>query len=235
MAELVDGADGIAIGVSGLDLCVMVGRRNDRLPRVRCAAMRRRIRCDRRVARKVGVGHGLPAQIDRGLRAGIAGCGDGGQSQWGRRAEKYPEPRREWERRAHRRAPAFDLPRRCGRRAGRDTHRPGRSECFLSRVGRIVLAGVHKQALLDRLGRRREWALRGLGGGGVSSLRWRRMAMLVGSRAPAWSGVQRRAMPALRTWAARPITGPGASPARTPRHSTVRPSGRCGLSARQSR
>ena len=79
MASLVDGADGIAIGMAGLDLGIMVGRGNYRLRgrdappgAVGFAA----IDC---VAGQIGIGDGLPAQIDRGLRARIAGCGDGGQ------------------------------------------------------------------------------------------------------------------------------------------------------------
>ncbi len=161
MAELVDGTDGIAIGVSGLDLGVMVGRGNDRF-RGRdsppCAAGFAAIDC---VARKVRIGHGLPAQIDRGLRAGIAGCGDGGQTggDVGRKNIESIDSNGSGELTGELQRLTFHGD--AGDALGAILIDLAEANAFVQSAAGLF-AGVDKQALFDRLGRRREWALRGL-------------------------------------------------------------------------
>src|ERR1035441_7621316 len=83
MPAPINGADGIAVGVAGLDLVVMEGRGDERLrgrdalPNSICPAGLAAIDL---VAGKVGFGDGLPAEVDSRLGSVFAGGGYGGHA-----------------------------------------------------------------------------------------------------------------------------------------------------------
>src|SRR5271157_4726736 len=163
MAELVDGADGVAVGMAALDLCVVEGRGDNRLRRRNSLPDPAVLAAIDSVTGQVRICDRLPAQVDRWLRAGIAGCGHGGQSGgYGGRKDVQ----------------SLDAYGR-GELTGELQRLPIQGDAGdvlgailidLAEANLLVqspaglFTGVHQQALLDRLGRRGEWALRGLGG-----------------------------------------------------------------------
>ena len=166
MAELVNGGDGVAVSVAGLDLTVVEGRAEDGLGGGDALERARVFAAIDGIAGESGVGDGLPTEVDCGFSAVGLGGGDGGEAggDGGRKdvlgvdADGRGEFAGELD--------GLAVERDAGYALGSVLIGLAEANVFVEcAVGEVSACGGDEERLVDGLGGRGEQAFFGLGGG----------------------------------------------------------------------